>query len=469
MHHLKKDFEQIKNIVKHKVNNIPVNSFEDYLNVVSPEFQWDWKHLVYIRNHIRQIEDGRIKRLLISCPPRHGKSEMTTIRFPCYWLDKRPQDRVIIAAYNQFLANKFSRRIRRLVSERMVLSSDRTAVEEWETPEYGGVRAVGVGAGITGQGGNLIIIDDPVKSHEEANSKVYRERVWSWYMDDLYTRLEPGAVIILIMTRWHEDDLAGRILQNDKLTQEWTTINLPALALEDDLLGRKPDEPLCPERYNKDDLKRIKLLLGNEFEALFQGNPTAETGEIFKTTNFNAYNHYEINNPKFILQTWDTAFKTGEENDYTVGITFYFIDNKFYLVNRWKDRVAFSAAQNAIQTQAAMFKPDAILIEDKASGQSLIQEFKLRTSLPVLPFKPERDKISRACAVTSLIDGGQVFLPSAADWRNDFLENLKAFPYGKHDDDVDAFTMGLTFLMNKFAFGANDDFDYKGFTKFSKF
>jgi len=155
---------------------------------------------------------------------------------------------VVIGSYGQDLANNFNRKARRIAEQRFEMSHERKAAAEWSTSAGGGMKAVGVGAGVTGHGAHLIVIDDPVKNREEANSDVRRETVWQWYNDDLYTRLEPGGAIVLIMTRWHEDDLAGRILLSDRAS-EWTVLNLPALAEDDDPLGRTLGEALCPERY----------------------------------------------------------------------------------------------------------------------------------------------------------------------------------------------------------------------------
>lgn len=173
--------------------------FDSWLHEVSPTFTWDWAHLAYIRRQLDRVTAGEVKRLMLFMPPRHGKSEQVTVRYPVWRLKCDPTLRVIVGAYNQTLVNRFSRKSRRLAQGQIELSEDRAAVEEWETAAGGTFRAVGVGSGITGQGGDLVIIDDPVKSREEANSETYRERVWDWYTDDLYTRLEPDAAIILIM------------------------------------------------------------------------------------------------------------------------------------------------------------------------------------------------------------------------------------------------------------------------------
>ena len=174
-------------------------TFADWLLHISPELHWDWPYIRYVREHLDRITSGKIHKLMIFMPPQHGKSALATIRYPVYRLERNPALRIIVGAYNQFLSEKFSRQARRLASYRMQLSPERTAAYDWETQQGGGMRAAGVGSGVTGIGGDLIIIDDPVKSREEAESQAYRDRVWDWYSNDLYTRQGPDAAFILIM------------------------------------------------------------------------------------------------------------------------------------------------------------------------------------------------------------------------------------------------------------------------------
>lgn len=416
-------------------------AFSHWLNIVSPTWVWSWKHLTYIQERLKDVADGKIKKLMLFVPPRHGKSELTTVRFSAWWLENRPESRVIIGAYNQTLANKFSRKIFKIASPRVTLNKKRTAVEDWETEAGGGLRAVGVGGGITGMGGDLIIIDDPVKNREEANSETYREKVWDWYTDDLYTRMEPGAAIILIMTRWHEDDLAGRILASDD-APNWTVIKLPAEAEEDDPLGRLPGEALCPERYDVDALHNLKTVMGSSYQALFQQRPAAAEGEIFKRQWWNYYK----NAPRFsrIYQSWDTAFKAKQENDYSVCTTWGVADNGYYLIDVWKGRIEFPELKRMVLTLASQFNPMQILVEDKASGQSLIQELKRDTRLPIKPIKVDKDKIARAYAVSPEMEAGNVYLLEDAAWLRDYIDEMSAFPNSAHDDAVDSTTQALS-------------------------
>jgi hypothetical protein len=201
---------------KSKIENCKSPDFPDWLPAVSPWWRWNWEHQNYLYYHLAKVTSGETKRLMIFMPPRHSKSETVTVHYSAWRLECDRKLNIILGSYNQKLANRFSRRIKRVAEGRMELSKERRAAEEWETEEGGGVRAVGVGAGVTGFGAGLIMIDDPVKNRAQAESETYRENTWDWFNDDIYTRLEPGGAIILIQTRWHDDDLAGRLLKRWK-------------------------------------------------------------------------------------------------------------------------------------------------------------------------------------------------------------------------------------------------------------
>ncbi len=206
-------------------------TFDDWLRADPSGLEWTARHHAFIWEHLQRVSDGTCKRLMIFVPPRHGKSELVTVRYTAWRLVRDQRMNVVIGCYNQKLANRFSRKIRQITTGRVVRSHNRFAVEEWETAAGGSVKAVGVGAGITGFGGDLIIIDDPIKSRAVANSVNLRDKTWDWYKDDIYTRLEPDAAVILIQTRWHDDDLAGRLLKEmDEGGDQWEVVMLPALA-----------------------------------------------------------------------------------------------------------------------------------------------------------------------------------------------------------------------------------------------
>lgn len=417
--------------------------FQDWLPIVTPRYTWDWKHLQAIYSKLDDIVTGKINRLMIFMPPRHGKTEAVTVRFPAWMVERDPAFRFILAAYNFSLSSKFSRKIQRIVKARGV-PLEREAVEDWETSQEGGVRAVGVGSGVTGHGANGILIDDPVKSREEAYSATYREKVWDWYRNDLYTRLEPGGFIILIMTRWHHDDLAGRILADDSIAHEWTVLKLAAFAEANDPLGRKEGAALCPDRYDEAQLQSIKNVMKSDFESLYQQNPTAAAGEVFKR---DWWQYYKVK-PQFtrVIQSWDTAFKDKTQNDPSCCLTWGETSTGYYLIDRWMDKVTFPDLKKAAIQQYDKHRPSVVIVEDKASGQSLIQELKRMTSIPVLPIKADKDKIARANAVTPLVESGRVYLPEGLPWVIDYVDQMSIFPAGAHDEDVDVTSQALTYM-----------------------
>ena len=208
-----------------------VPDFSNWIHSTAPNWTWDWQHQLYLYDKLAMVTTGEMKRLMIFMPPRHSKSETVTVRYTAWRMLREPGSNIILGSYNQRLANRFSRKVRRIVGSGIPLSKERKAADEWETLDGGSLCAVGVGAGVTGYGANLVVIDDPVKNRSEAESKAYRENTWDWFNDDIYTRLEPNAAVILIQTRWHEDDLAGRLLNESKNGgEQWEVTSLPAIA-----------------------------------------------------------------------------------------------------------------------------------------------------------------------------------------------------------------------------------------------
>lgn len=427
---------------------VPV-SFDDWLPMVSPSLTWDAGHLAYIRERLDRVTRGECRRLMLFVPPRHGKSEMTTIRYPVYRLEHNPSMRVILGAYNATLAHKFSRKARNVARARLSLNTERTAVEDWETMTGGGLRAVGVGGGITGMGANLVIIDDPVKSRDEAESAAYRDRCWDWYKDDLYTRLEPNGAIILIQTRWHEDDLAGRLLAEMKNGGEaWEIVALPALADEGDPLGRAPGEALWPERYGVADLERIRGVLGTySFEALYQQRPRPAEGALFKRQWFTVVERapYGLNWVRY----WDLAASTRESADYTASAAVALgADGTLYVRDmirgRWEWPDAYAVIVRTMQSE-----PNTRHAVEKAmQGLAAVQELRRDARVAHVPFEGvdvDRDKFSRALAWAGRAEGGKVALVRG-EWVNAFLDEVTAFPLGAHDDQVDTISGAIQLI-----------------------
>ena len=415
------------------------------------------EHLIALAEKLEAVERGEIKRLIVLIPPRYGKSEQISLRFPCWCLGRNPEIQLVQAGYAESISLTHSRRARdifispacktlfpdvyfrpeRAGQENII--PERQAAHEWGTRQGGSYYAVGIGGGLTGRGFDIGIIDDPVKDSEEADSITYRERAWEWYQKVFRTRGHPGAAIIIVMTRWHEDDLVGRLLEQsrkDPTSDQWEILHFPAI---------KDGQPLWPERYSLEDLERTRSSIGSRsFEALYQGNPTIATGQIIKRE---WWKHYQTV-PRFqrTIQSWDTAFKSKAQNDYSVCSVWGESQNGYYLLDVWRGKVEFPELKRVAISLYERDKPDLVLVEDKASGQSLIQELQRNTRIPLFAVKVDKDKIARAYAITPSIESGRVYLPESAPWLFDFLEEMSGFPNATHDDQVDSVTQALSFM-----------------------
>ena len=360
---------------------------------------------------------------------------------PVWFLANWPRKQIGLASYAAEFAAEWGRRVRNTMAEHregldVAISDDLNRAHQWRLTAGGGMMTAGVGGPFTGYGFDLLIIDDPIKNDEEANSALQRQRLWDWWRTTALTRLEPGGSIIVVMTRWHEDDFVGRLLDSEG--DNWEHIRLPALAEPGDPLGRDEDAPLWPERYGADALSALRVSVGpQDWPGLYQQRPSRAEGTIFKVEWWQYADHIEPNG--LVYQFWDTAFKTGQGNDYSACITMTTTPNGYGVLDVWRDRVEYPDLLRAMQNQAARFNPAKIYVEDAASGQSVIQSLQRESRLPVVPVKVDRDKVARANAVTGLVEAHKVSLPRRAKWLPDFLDELGSFPNGAHDDQVDAF------------------------------
>lgn len=439
--------EKQQEVPKHIDNS----TYLDYLKDTLPR-QWskDAKHLRLIAEHLDMVERGEIDRLAIHMPPRHGKSESVTYRFPVRWLERNPQSNVLVTGYNERFARKFGRRCRNLAKERGIVGDDKTAADEWETKSGGLLMTRGVGSPPTGTGFNLIVIDDPVRRREDAESETFREKAWDWYTDDLYQRLEPGGAIVLIMTLWHEDDIGARAVASEP--GRWKVLKLPALAQEDDLLGRKPGEALWPERYDEEALQRIRGVMSqNEglrsWEAVFQQNPTPREGSFFKVSNLKIVPEVPVGLRE--VRAWDIAATAGS-GAYTAGVRMGTTgDGIFYVTDVKRGQWATDERDKEMR-QTAMLDGTRVKIrvpEDPgAAGKSQAQAFiRLLAGFSVRAKPVSGDKETRADPFSSQVNAGNVRL-LAGDWSKAFIEELRQFSGGKFKDQVDAASDAFTEL-----------------------
>ena len=427
-----------------------------------------WKpgrHHELICEKLQQIAEGNLRRLMIFMPPRSGKSMCVTETFPSYYLGRHPDKPVIEVSYGADLAHRFGKLNRRKVEEfgsqifGIEISKEKSSMTEWDVSErLGGMLSVGVGGSITGKGGSLIIIDDPIKNREEAESETIRNKIWNEWQNTIYTRLQDDAAVIIILTRWHEDDLAGRLLNPEfsdpRDIDSWEILSLPAICEDPgDPLGRQPGQALWPE-YGYDEVwaEQTKRMVGSQsWAALYQQRPAPAEGSLIKR---NWWKFYSQLPGRFdeIIQSWDCAFKDTDTSDFVVGQVWGRIGADKYLIDQVRDRMDFPATIQAIRSLSAKHPRAATkLIEDKANGSAVIATLKHQIS-GLIPVNPEGGKVVRAQAITPEIEAGNVYLPSPsiAPWIHDFIEECASFPRGKHDDQVDAMSQGLArFTMRK--------------------
>jgi predicted phage terminase large subunit-like protein len=417
------------------------------------------KHHWALADRLEKVAEGEIKRLMIFMPPRHGKSMLTSEFFPAWYLGRHPDHQVIAATYAQGLADDFGRKVRNLVSNRQHefmfpgfrLADDSQAASRFHTKERGAYFAVGAGGPITGRGADLLLIDDPIKGREDAESEVMRRHLKDWYTSVARTRLMPGGAIVVIQTRWHEDDLAGWLLK-EHAHEEWEVLNLPAIAEPDDQIGRQEGVPLWPQAYPLDELDQIRRSVGSrDWASLYQQRPTAEEGAIFKREHWQ-YSRLWLDDPQAlidslgifkVIQAWDTAFKTKEMNDYSACVTIGVARTKYFVLDVKRGRFEFPELKRVVQTHAAKWNASSLLIEDTSAGQSIIQELRRETRLPLIAVKADRDKVARSRAITATHEAGMICLPEAMPWLPDFMDEVSAFPNAPHDDQLDAFVHAM--------------------------
>lgn len=424
----------------------------EYAKFQFPQFRVG-KHHTKIAEALHRVEQGTCKRLMIFAPPRHGKSMLTSEFFPARYMGMHPDRYIIHATYGQELADDFGRKIRNQIADAefpfkdCALSGDSASQKRFTTTRGGAYFALGVGGAATGRGAHLLLIDDPLKNREEADSDTIREKLKSWYKSVAYTRLMPGGAVVIIQTRWHEDDLSGWLLREHE-AEGWEVISIPAIAEDDDVLGREVGEALWPTDYPIDVLEKIKEQLGSrDWSALYQQRPSPAGGSIFRLEWFRRYNTLP-QDFNMLIHSYDTACKDKELNDPTVFQSWKSNSNGYYLADTHRRRVQFPDLRRMVESYAVRDNPHAILIEDKASGQQLIQVLQAETRLPIIPVTPVKSKAIRAQGVSGTVEAGRVHIPSVASWLVDFESEVEAFPVGAHDDQVDCMTQALRYLID---------------------
>ena len=434
------------------------DNFMYFVKEVWPEFIYRktkdesrWGHHQIIANEFTNISNNSRGRLIVNMPPRHTKSEFASVYFPAWMMGRNPKMKLMQVSHNTELATRFGSKVRNLLASPeysqifgdVRLREDAKAKGKWETNHGGEYFAAGVGGAITGRGADLLIIDDP-HTEQDSLSEGAMERAYDWYTSGPRQRLQPGGSIVLVMTRWAEDDLTGRLIkaQKEPKADRWKQISFPAIMPSGD--------PVWPEYWSFEELEKVKASLTiRNWSAQYMQEPTSEEGAIIKRDWWQVWKG-GLPTLKHVIQSYDTAFSKAETADYsaitTWGIFKPFEDEPeaIILLDAVRGKWDFPELKVVALDQYKYWEPESVVIEQKATGQPLTQEFR-RMGIPVIDFVPSKgkDKHTRVNACAPMFESGQVFYPEGERFAYEVIEECAAFPHGANDDYVDSTTQAM--------------------------
>lgn len=440
------------------------------------DYQVNWHNRILCQK-LDDFAKKKIRNLIIEMPPRHGKSEIGSRRLPAYIFGKFPTTQIISASYASDLASRMNRDVQRIIDDKFynevfpdtALGQSNVVTvakgtwlrnsEIFEIVDHAGIyRCAGVGGGITGMGANYLMIDDPIKNHKEANSKTVRNSIWEWYTSTARSRLQKGGSTLIIMTRWHEDDLAGRLLdlaKKDPNADQWEVVSFPAVKETNE----NPDDPreigeaLWPEEFPIEELKKTEATAGPRvWNSLYQQRPSAMEGNVISRKDIQFYMPEDLPDRfQLSVHSWDFTFKETQNSDYVVGTAWGAKGGNFYLLDQIRDRMGFTKSKEAIRKMISRYpKYNSILVEEKANGAAIIEVLK-RDISRIIPINPQESKAARFEAVSPLFAAHNVWFPdpSWCPWIEEFIEELLSFPNAAFDDRVDSTSQALNYLDSK--------------------
>jgi len=447
---VRKEFMKLAIRLGEKKKESKIHSdFLTFVKYMWPEFI-EGSHHKIISEKFNKLATGEIKRLIINMPPRHTKSEFASTLLPAWMIGKHPDLKIIQSTHTTELAVRFGRKAKNIIDSeeykkifKTTLREDSKAAGRWETNSKGEYFAAGVGGAITGRGADLLIIDDPHSEQDALNAQAL-ERAYEWYTSGPRQRLQPGGRIVLVMTRWNQKDLTGKLLnaQKESKADQWEVIEFPAILPN--------GKPAWPEYWNIDELEGVKASLSiGKWNAQWMQNPTAEEGSIIKREWWQTWEKEQMPQLHHVIQSYDTAFMKKESADYSAITTwgvFYPSEDSgpnLILLDAVKERFEFPELRRVAMEQYQYWNPETIIIESKASGLPLTYELR-KMGLPVVNFTPSRgnDKHTRVNAVAPLFESGKIWAPDLK-FAEEVIEECAAFPYGDHDDLVDSMTQAV--------------------------
>jgi predicted phage terminase large subunit-like protein len=422
-----------------------------------------------LASKLQKCRMGLVKRLIINLPPRTLKSHAASVALPAWLLGHDPSKQIICASYGQDLSDKLARDCRTLMGSpfyrrlfpRTILSSQKNSVNDFMTTEQGFRMSTSVNGVLTGRGADIILLDDILKP-DDALSETRRRAANDWYFNTLMSRLnsKEKGIIVMVMQRLHQEDLVGEVMERE----QWDVLSLPAIALQDEnyliespfgdsFFTRKVGEALHPERDSLATYQSIHETIGDyNFQSQYQQSPISIEGGLIKRDWLKYYDPEE--KPRrytYILQSWDTANKNGDINDYSVCTTWGLHNEHYYLLDVYRKRLTYPALKRAAEELWKKFRPNKLLIEDKSSGTSLLQELKAAGVFGIEPYVPPpgSDKLYRFAAQSIKFENGRVLLPRQASWLDEYVREITGFPGTKYDDQIDSTAQALEFLGGK--------------------
>jgi predicted phage terminase large subunit-like protein len=461
------EIEEIHRIVDEIEKRRRVQNLQDDLVAFCKHMQADYlvgKHHRILANMLMDIEAGEKDRICVNVPPRHGKTQMTSIYYPAWFLGRNPDKKVMLISHTGDLAVDFGRKVRNIINSdayrevfsNVKLASDSKSAGRWNTNFGGEFYATGVGSALAGRGADLLLVDDPHSEQDilNGNYEIF-DKAYEWFAFGARTRLMPGGRVAIVHTRWHLDDLTGRVIRDmakNQAADQYELVEFPAiLEIEDADTGKIVEKPLWPEFFDLEALHRTKASMPvYQWNAQYQQNPTAEEAAIIKREWWQWWREDDPPTCEYLIMSLDAAAETHNRADFTSLTTWGVFHNSevdeyhIILLNSICDRYEFPELKRMVMEEYQYWEPDSLIVEKKSAGTALYQEMR-RTGIPVQEYTPHRgtgDKTARLNSVSDIVSSRMVWVPQTR-WAEELVEEVAAFPFGSHDDKVDSTVMAL--------------------------